>query len=226
MGGGETDESPSFPSSPGCDGKIKNMDENQDLLKGRVAPRMLESAQMQRCTLKECQGACCIFGVWLDLGEVERIQKNSALIAPFLEEDLRDPALWFAGFEDEDPQTPSGRVIHSAVETNPEHYGGTACIFLRRDAKCALQVAAVENGMHPWSFKPFYCILHPLDLDDQGRITIDATAELLAEKGSCLVPANTEIPLAETFAEELEYLLGAKAYHALLSASRQGRVEP
>ena len=170
---------------------------------------------MQRCTLSECNGACCVFGVWVDAHEVADILKNSALIAPQLAEDLRDPADWFAGFEDEDEHAPSGKVIHTAVETRSDHYGGTACIFCRSDAKCALQLAGVVNGMHPWRFKPFYCILHPLDLDEKGRITLDTTADLLEETGSCLVPANEPVPLVETFAAELEYLLGLKGFTAL-----------
>src|SRR5659263_460297 len=64
--------------------------------------------------------------------------------------------------------------------------------------------------MHPWRFKPFYCILHPLDLDEQGRITVDSTEDLLEEQGSCLVPSDQPVPLIETFANELQYLLGAK----------------
>ena len=61
--------------------------------------------------------------------------------------------------------------------------------------------------MHPWRFKPFYCILHPLDLDEEGRITLDDTQLMLAEPGSCLRPADQPIPLVETFEPELRYLL-------------------
>jgi hypothetical protein len=184
-------------------------------LEDRVNPRLMESAPIQRCSLGTCHGACCIFGVWVDKREKEEIIRNSALIAPHMLPQLRDPTQWFAGFEDADERSPSKSVIHTAVETQPEHYGGTACIFWRLDGKCALQVAGVENGMHPWRFKPYYCILHPLDLDDRGRITLDNTADLLAEEGSCLVPASKDIPLAETFADELEYLLGTRGYRSL-----------
>jgi N-acetylglutamate synthase-like GNAT family acetyltransferase len=194
-------------------------------LEDRVNPRMLESAPMQRCKLGECHGACCIFGVWVDEREKEDILRNSALIAPHMPPELRDPAQWFAGFADDDEHAPSGRVVHTAVETQPDHYGGTACIFWRSDAKCALQVAGVENGLHPWRFKPFYCILHPLDLDDRGRITVDNTADVLAEEGSCLVPAASEIPLAVTFADELKYLLGDRGYQALMEKVQESSTD-
>jgi len=187
---------------------------------------MLESAQMQRCTLKECQGACCILGFWLDLGEVERIRKNSALIAPHLEEDLRDPALWFAGFEEEDPQTPSGRVIHSAVETNPEHYGGTACIFCAtmQNVHCRWRLSKMEciPGLSNPSFAS--CIPWIWMTRDASRLMPRRTC--WQKKEAAWFPPPADIPLAETFAEELEYLLGTKAYHALLSAGRQNRGEP
>lgn len=196
------------------------MDELKNPLKKRINPRMLKSEPMQRCMLSQCGGACCIFGVWVDVKEAEDILSNAALIAPHLPIELRVPKDWFAPVEDKDEQSPSGIVVHTGVETRPQHYGGTACIFCLEDGKCALQVAAVANGLHPWRFKPFYCILHPLDLDDENRITLDETSILLNEEGSCLRPADHDIPLVETFAPELQYLLGAKGYDALLQTAK------
>lgn len=187
----------------------------------RVNPRMFRSELMQRCKLHECKGACCIFGVWADLREVDDIMQNAALIRPHMPEDARNPGEWFTGMYDEDPHSPSGRVIHTGVENRLEHYGNTACVFWLTDGKCALQVAAVENGLHPWRFKPFYCILHPLDLDEQGRITLDETDEMIHEQGSCLIPADRPIPLIETFEPEFRYLLGEKGYQALVEIVRQ-----
>ncbi len=181
----------------------------------RVNPRMLESESLQRCKLSECRGACCVFGVWVDLREKDDIMRNARLILPHMPEDCRDPEGWFAPVEDVDPNSPSGRVVHTAVETRPDHYGGTACIFCLEDGKCALQVAAIANELHPWRFKPFYCILHPLDLDEKGRITLDRSEEMVDEEGSCVRPANDEIPLVTTFESELRYLLGEKGLHDL-----------
>lgn len=181
----------------------------------RVNARLLEAAPMQRCKLEGCHGACCVFGVWTDEREMEDILAHADLIRPHMPEGAEASENWFAAYEDHDEFSPSKLVVHTAVETKPEHYGGTACIFWRSDAKCALQVAAVANGMHPWRFKPYYCILHPLDLDDDGCITLDETETLLTETGSCLRPADKPIPLIETFEEELRYLLGDKSYERL-----------
>lgn len=167
---------------------------------------------MQRCKLDECRAACCLYGVWIDQIESREILANSALIAAHMEAENRDPQDWFDGREEADEHTPSGWTVHSSVVSDPEHYGGTACVFLRKDHKCALQVASQANGFHPWRFKPFYCILHPLDLDEEGHITLDETPLLLDEPGSCLRPAPHPIPLLDTFEPELRYLLGETAY--------------
>lgn len=177
-----------------------------------VNPRLLESAPMQRCTLGECRAACCLHGVWIGVEQAAEILAQADLIAPHMPPALQDPLVWFDEREEDDPHLAGGRARHSRVLPDPGHYGGTACAFLRDDHKCALQVAADANGLHPWRFKPFYCILHPLDLDEYGRITLDETALLLDEPGSCLRPAEREIPLAETFEEELRYFLGDAGY--------------
>lgn len=156
-----------------------------------------------------------MFGVWVDLREVDDIMRNSRLIIPHMPENCRVPGEWFAAVEDVDQNSPSGKVIHTAVENQPQHYGGTACIFCLEDGKCALQVAAIANNLHPWRFKPFYCILHPLDLDEKGRITLDHSEEMVHEEGSCVRSAPNEIPLITTFETELRYLLGEKGFDAL-----------
>ena len=186
-----------------------------------VAPRLLLSEKMQRCRLHTCKGACCLYGVWLDELEAHDLQQHADLIAPFMTNGYTDPQDWFDGRTDYDPNSHTGKVVHSLVIDEKRHYGDLACVFWRDDAKCALQTAAVENGFHPWRFKPFYCILHPLVMDDEGRITLDETPALLEEPGSCLIPAERPIPLVETFEEELRYFLGNRRYEELLRQARE-----
>ncbi|MFB5621152.1 MAG: hypothetical protein ACE5RC_08500, partial [Nitrosopumilus sp.] len=52
--------------------------------------------------------------------------------------------------EEADDHALSGKVVHTTILPNPYHYGGTSCIFLRSDFKCALQVAAEANQEHKW----------------------------------------------------------------------------
>lgn len=191
------------------------MDETDKFVFTTVNPRLLAIEALQRCDLGECKGACCVFGVWVDQGEMEDIMRHAALILPHMPVDARNPGEWFAPVESNDKRSPSGKVIHTAVENRPDHYGKTACVFCLTDGKCALQVAAVENRLHPWRFKPFYCILHPLDLDKEGRITLDSLENMVDEPGSCVRACAQPASLLDTFAPELKYLLGERAYRAL-----------
>jgi hypothetical protein len=185
-----------------------------------INPRLYASEPMRRCRLNECKGACCLYGVWLDVKEASNLLNNAALISPHMPPAYQDPLTWFDERQDEDEFSPSKKVIHSSVIEDSSHYGGTACVFLRSDYKCALQVAADALGAHPWNFKPFYCILHPLDLDENGAITLDETELMLDEPGSCLRPDPTLTPLAEIFEPELTYLLGKKAQQTILAEAR------
>ncbi|NLF50638.1 MAG: DUF3109 family protein [Leptolinea sp.] len=182
----------------------------------QINPRMLEKEFMVRCKLHDCGAACCIYGVWIDVLEADRILKNAHIILPEMSENRRDTSHWFDGREDLDEHMPSGRVVHSRVVDNQRHYGGTECVFLRSDHKCALQTAAVKAGLHPWALKPFYCVLHPLDLDEKGRITLDDAGLMLDEPGSCLRPSIVRVSLLETFEPELRFFLGDQAYEELL----------
>ncbi len=181
-----------------------------------INPRMLQAEPLRRCTLGTCRAACCLHGVWISIRQVEDILAHAELIRPHMPAALQDPAAWLDEREETDPFQPGGRVRHSNVLPDREHYGGTACVFLRADYKCALQVAGDANGLHAWRFKPFYCILHPLDLDESGRITLDETELLLDEPASCLRAAEEQIPLAVTFEPELRYFLGDEGYEDLL----------
>lgn len=178
----------------------------------KMNPRLLQSEPLQRCKLHRCEAACCIYGVWIDRLEAARIYENANIIQSGMPEKWKKPDGWFDGREEEDIHVPSGRVIHSRVVDTPKHYGGSACVFLQDDHKCVLQTTAQKAGMHPWSLKPFYCILHPLDLDEEGRITLDDTGLLLDEPGSCVRPSKALIPLMDTFEPELRYFLGNQEY--------------
>ena len=187
--------------------------ENNPLFK-KINPRLLMCEPLERCCLDDCKAACCLHGVWVDSVCKDDILSHAELIAPHMPEDVQNPIDWFDDRTSQDEFSLSGTVVHSTVLPAPEHYGETACVFLRpSDHKCALQVAADENNLHPWRFKPFYCILHPLDLDDRGRITLEEDLVcLLNEKGSCVRPADHNISLIETFSPELRYLLGERRF--------------
>ena len=182
-----------------------------------INPRLLSIEPLERCCLDDCKAACCLHGVWIDEIQMKDILANAQLIAPSMPQDVQNPIDWFDDRRSADEFSFSGTVVHSTVLPAPEHYGETACVFLREwDHKCALQVAADENQLHPWRFKPFYCILHPLDLDEKGRITLEEDIDcLLEESGSCVRKSVHPTSLIQTFTPELAYFLGENRFREL-----------
>lgn len=174
----------------------------------KLSPRLNAKAKLQRCNFPDCKAACCVYGTWVDQVLIEEILKNAEWIQTFLKPELRQPELWFQKQTSPDPHALEGTVRPTTVVTDKEHYGGTACIFLRGDYKCALQVAGEAKEEHPWRYKPFYCILHPLEIDEARRLTLDNTHLLLAEPASCIRPAKQKRTLKKIFKTEIEYFFG------------------
>jgi hypothetical protein len=119
-----------------------------------IDAKLLEKKAIRRCELEKCKGACCADGVWCDLDHAEKILDHAALIQPFLAEDRRDTSQWFTELHDDDPAFPSGKYTGTPFLPNAGHPSGHSCIFLMKDATCAIQRASVANGMGPWALKP------------------------------------------------------------------------
>jgi len=182
----------------------------------RVGINVLEAKATQRCITTECQSWCCTGGVWIDSWEKEKILAQAEKVKPHLPEGRRDETRWFDGERDNHLDFPSGWGEGTAVVDDPTHPAGTTCIFLRpADRYCALQTASIANGDHPWSFKPFYCILHPLTIE-HDHLHLDDANEIYHEGGHCQRPHDRETPLFVTFRAELEHVLGEDGYADLL----------
>jgi hypothetical protein len=185
-----------------------------------ISPRMFIPETLQRCKLHECHGKCCAFGVWIDLQEKDRINEFAEIVQSCMDPTKFDQGDWFLSEIEMDSFTLSGRVIHTRLVSRKQPFKRKTCIFLRSDHKCALQVASEKLGRHPWFLKPFYCVLHPLDLNDNGQITLDQTKILLEEERSCLRYSEKVNSPIEIFEEELRFLLGDSTYLGSLSLAK------
>jgi hypothetical protein len=173
-----------------------------------LSGELFRETTLRRCTLGECHAACCLHGVWVDPLEKEDILRHADSIIPHLPEGRRNPYEWFKEEREEDDFYPSGYVVASAVLPNPAHYGGTECVFLRPDWLCSLQTASIAAGMHPWRWKPFHCIIHPITIEG-GSFTIASDEELQAEEGSCFRADDKTGTMLKSLDEEIEFLLSA-----------------
>jgi len=185
-----------------------------------ISPRMFLREPLQRCELQNCHGACCAYGVWVDLREKEIIYEYGESIQSCMDTSEYKQEDWFLGEIENDSYTISGKVIHTRLVDRTMPFERKTCIFLRTDHKCALQVASEKLGRHPWFLKPFYCVLHPLDLNENEQITLDQTKILLEEEKSCLRYSEKLHAPIEIFEEELRYLLGGQKFQEGLTAAK------
>jgi hypothetical protein len=113
-----------------------------------------------------------------------------------------DPATWFEAEELDDPDFPTGRCVGTEVVNDK-------CVFLDKAGRCAIQLAAVNNGLHKWALKPLFCILFPIEITN-GVVGFDDM--LQSQESCCSVDPEFEIPFFEGCREELEHLVGKEGF--------------
>lgn len=96
----------------------------------------------------------------------------------------------------------------------PEHFSRTRCVFLDDHHRCHWQLRAVEEGKHPWFYKPTSCWMHPLILRNKGGrpvltlLTREQDEAEFATFTPCGNSEKTASPARESLRMELE-MLGA-----------------
>lgn len=153
-----------------------------------------------------CTSHCCTHGVWVDVRERETILQHKALIQQQMDEtQVPDEGAWFEGDIEEDADFPSGRCVGTAVINNK-------CAFLDKRGRCSIQVAASAAGKHQWEWKPLFCILFPVVIENS---IVQFDPMLQGEEPCCTIGEKFETPLFAACKEELTYLLGADGYARL-----------
>lgn len=104
---------------------------------------------IRACELKRCRGMCCHDGVYV--GEEEKRVIEEVLEGDFFE---KREGRWKTRTVTAEEQL--------LGEDFPSHFPQTRCVFLDGNHHCRLQSLAMEQGRHPWFWKPFPCWLHPL----------------------------------------------------------------
>lgn len=165
-----------------------------------------------------CSSVCCAEGVYADVADRDRILAHKEMVKKYMDDtQTRDEARWFEQQEIEDDDFPSGRCVGTEAVNGK-------CVFLDGFGRCSLQVAAVEEGMHKWAIKPFFCILYPIEVT---RKVVSFDDMLQDEQSCCTVGHEFAMPLFEGCKEELTFLVGPEGFqkmeehYASLQAKRQ-----
>lgn len=65
----------------------------------------------------------------------------------------------------------------AVVPDYPPHFNQTACVFHLPDGRCALQALALQDGRHPWDYKPTTCWLHPINVSAMSIMVHDEISD-------------------------------------------------
>lgn len=166
---------------------------------------LLEARVEGRGPAHECEGGCCRHGVYVSLGERERILEYREPVRSVMDEtQTTDTSLWFESEELEDEDFPGGRCVGTAV-----HEG--KCVFLNREGLCTLQIAEADLA-DDLQLKPYYCRIFPL-CTTRGRIEFDDICD--GDYPCCSLSEDGGTHPIEAYANEFGVVLGAAAYREL-----------
>lgn len=198
-------------------------DEMARALGDEVRAAALDHAALARpmrvCELGNCRATCCHDGVFLDPSERRVIEGVVA--------GQREALARFGWRNDDFLEVQGGRWktrtreagAGELAEDFPAHFPRTRCVFLDAQHRCVLQRLAIDEGRHPWFWKPVSCWMHPLLLRrrDDGRALLTlaqpgadpAAREGYPGFGSC-TPCGMEVaggePAWQVLRGELELL--------------------
>lgn len=128
------------------------------------------SRPLSRCNLSRCGGTCCHDGVYLSSEEAGAMRGLIEQDRRSIEEtgiSLPEKVVVYGKWRDvtSGPKTATRPApMSEAVDDYPAHFPDTNCVFLLPDARCALQAYSVDQGLHPWHWKPLTCWMHPLSI--------------------------------------------------------------
>ena len=153
------------------------------------------------CSAANCNARCCRGGVYVDLREKEEILSNAELIQSFMDPDqVKDPGRWFEGRVVDDLDYPSGACVGTQVH-------GGACVFLTNEGKCVLQVASTQAGKGKGAWKPYYCQIYPVTVEN-GELKLEDPE--YADRPECCgcTAGPGALTVFEACPEEMEMVLG------------------
>ncbi len=179
----------------------------------KIDPVVFEAKFTHGCSMQNCNASCCQGGVMLDVKERDNILRHVDLIRAHMEPDqVHDPGVWFDNEEEVDSDYPSGRGVGTQTTDR-------GCVFLKKDGRCVLQTAAMEEGLPKQALKPFFCFAFPVTID-AGVLTIDDPDFTNRPECCSMIPGGTTSVL-EICREEFEFVLGSEGAKALRALQKK-----
>lgn len=102
------------------------------------------------CDLQSCRATCCHDGAILSEEEAEilsRMDDRSGVVT----------------LDDGRVKTKTEEAAEADMAGGfPDHFSKTRCVYLDDQHRCHWQLKAMEEGRHPWFYKPTSCWMHPI----------------------------------------------------------------
>jgi len=186
--------------------------DNRRVINGyKIDPIIFKQPFVKSCDICICSGECCYYGVYTDKFEHEKIiEIKERIIKSMDDSQTKNVDLWF-----EEPQEDTD--FESGIAVGTELHNGK-CVFLDKQGFCTVQKIAMEDKEFKWKYKPLYCILFPLIIEN-GVITVDT--EHLDRMHYCNKSENQVSTIFETCKEEIEYLVGKDGIKELEEYSKE-----
>jgi Fe-S-cluster containining protein len=130
-----------------------------------IHPKVARKVYVRGASVRRCDASCCLGGTTVSLEERDRILVHARIVREAMTSRARDDSSrWFGKCVTRDPDFAGGRSTITRVLDG-------ACVFLREDGLCALQVAGERRLEHPYSLKPSVCLLWPLAVN-KGKLEV------------------------------------------------------
>lgn len=153
-----------------------------------------------------CNGECCYYGVYTDKTESEKILSLKDKLIPLMDEtQSKNISDWF-----EEPQEDDD--FESGIAVGTEVINGK-CAFLDKNGLCVIQSLAINEGKHPWDYKPLYCYLFPITIFEKA-LTLDN--EHIDRLKKCNRSNENGTTIIDFCKDELTRFLGEEGYKKLL----------
>ncbi|MFA6979070.1 MAG: DUF3109 family protein [Ignavibacteriaceae bacterium] len=153
-----------------------------------------------------CNGECCYYGVYTDKAEHEKILSLKDKLIPLMDEtQSKNISEWF-----EEPQEDDD--FDSGIAVGTQVINGK-CTFLDKNGLCVIQALAINEGKHPWDYKPLYCYLFPITIFEKTLTLDDDHINRLKQ---CNRSNENGANIIEACKDELIRFLGDEGYNQLI----------
>jgi len=147
----------------------------------KVSPRFHKKIFVSGASVRNCNGKCCMHGTTASVKERDKILRHADIVSAEMTSRARhDKKRWFWKKPFEDDDFVAGKGVYTKTIDG-------ACVFLRDDKLCALQIASKKHLGNDYALKPSVCLLWPVSVADH---TLQVGFASFTRRRECCAPVR------------------------------------